>query len=799
MKIFKRILLGIITLLILVFAGVFVYLQTLKPDLAGEISLPGLNAPVEIFYDSFGVPHIYADNEEDAYFAFGYAHAQDRLFQMEMIRRAASGRLAEVLGPDLIPVDKLFRTLGFNEFAGSNASTFLSSDTSSYYRSLHAYIRGVNAFIKNGDTPIEFTVIGIPKTEFTVEDVYCAVGFMSLGFAEGFEADPVFQKIRTELGHEHLHDLAINTPADAKIIPVFNGRSKTGGEDRLISALRDGFSRLPVPLFQGSNGWVVSAEKSESGFPILANDTHIGFSQPAVWYEAHIEYPGFSFYGHHLAGVPYGILGNNRFCGWGLTMFENDDVDFFSETLNPDNPNQVKFRDQWEDLKIRREVIKVKGESDVVLEVKHSRHGPLINGIVEGVDQEEPVALSWQLLLLENRAIETLFRLSRATSFDEAERAVAMIAAPGLNFMYGDRAGNIAWFAAAKLPIRPAHVQSKVFLDGASGEDEYLGYYDFSKNPRSVNPPSGYVYSANNQPDSVEGVLYPGYYYPKGRAGRIVELLETDKKFSVSDLQQINLDHVSRMQAEIAHTIAAILEETSSDDEALNEVIDRLKKWDGNHDASLAAPTIYYAVMAQMLNSTFHDELGDKAFSILLKTAVLKNSVLSLLNKENSPWWDDVTTPDRRETRNEIILKSTRDGLAALGESMGRNMESWSWGKVHTLTHKHALGSVRLLDGFFNVGPFAVSGGSEAINNLDFVYRTGSVFEVSSGPALRKVMDFGDIENGVTVSPTGQSGNVMSRHYKDQALMFVEGKTRKMMMNEEEIRRSSGKLLMKPR
>src|SRR5690606_19402240 len=234
----------------------------------------------------------------------GYLHARDRLFQMEMLRRASSGRLSEVLGPDLLEVDKLFRTLGLNQFAKRHAEKYLAADTAGFQRAVFAYQRGVNTFVREENTPIEFTLIGIPKTEFVPEDVYYVIGFMALGFAEGFELDPVLEKIRRELGSEYLVDLAIESPADAEIIPVHLGEPKSS-PNKLISSLRSAFQKLPVPMIQGSNGWVISGERSVSGAPILVNDTHIGFSQPAVWYEAHLEYPGFSFYGHHLAGLPF--------------------------------------------------------------------------------------------------------------------------------------------------------------------------------------------------------------------------------------------------------------------------------------------------------------------------------------------------------------------------------------------------------------------------------------------------------------------------------------------------------------
>ena len=798
MKIIKRILLSIFALLLLVIVGVYVFLLTTKPTYSGELKLEGLKAEVEVLYDDYGVPHIYAQNEQDAYFALGYVHAQDRLFQMEMIRRAASGRLSEVLGSDLLKVDKLFRTLGISQFAKEHAQKFLSTDTLAYQKDALAYQKGINQFIKTGKTPLEFTIIGIPKEEFKPEDIYLAVAFMSFGFAEGLRADPVLQKIKTTYGDEYLKDFAIQTPADAVTIKNYDAMNEATQLDKLISSLSESIDELPVPLLQGSNGWVVSADKSTTGYPILANDTHIGFGQPAVWYEAHIEYPGYSFYGHHIAGIPFGMLGNNRFCGWGITMFENDDVDFFLETPNPENADQVKFKGQWEELKSRNEIIHVKDNADVTLEVRSSRHGPIINGIIDHTtDTSAPVALSWVLTQVTNEALEAAYRLTHAATFEDAEKAASQFSAPGLNIMYGDTDKNIAWWAVAKLPVRPKHVVSKLFLDGASGNDEYLGFYDFSKNPHAINPPWGYVYSTNNQPDSVEGILYPGYYYPKARAGRVVEFLKQDRQWSATDMKIINLDVVSISHPDVAKEIAAVLKPLKKSEYA--SVIQQLETWDGNHTSTATAPSVYYNMLSQIMYAAMSDEIGVTATKTILASSIPKNSYSIFLKNDISPWWDDVRTKDVKETRAAIFEKSVIKTLALLNKTCGTNPEEWTWGKIHTLTHTHPLAVVKPLDKFFNVGPYSVDGGSEVLNNLSFSLDTTGYFPVTSGPALRKVTDFSNIENGETISPSGQSGNVMSPHYSDQSEMFVTGKTRKMLMNRKEIeKKSTNSLILKP-
>jgi len=792
MKLLKRLFLGILLLAILLFIGVYIYLQTSKPVYSGESTLTGLKEQVEVLYDEYGVPHIYATNEEDAYFALGYVHAQDRLFQMEMLRRAAGGRLSEVLGPDLINVDKLFRTLGLNQFAKEHAAKYLSGNTAAFQKAAHAYQRGVNEYVKTGKTPLEFTIMGIPKTAFNPEDIYLAIGFMSFGFAEGLRTDPVLEKIRLELDSTYLKDFAINTPPDA--VQIKNHFGKPMATDSLIAFVQEALEKIPVPLWQGSNGWAIAGSRTASGMPILANDTHIGFSQPAVWYEAHIEYPGFRFYGHHIAGIPFGLLGQNDFCGWGLTMFENDDTDFFYEEVRD---GKVKYKGEEVALTSRKEIINVKGGEAIEMNIVSTPHGNSVNGIIDFVsDSSQMVTLWWLLNHESNLALQACYQLNHASKFEDAEQSAGMFSAPGLNVMYSDVKGNIAWWAVAKLPVRPAHVQSKFFLDGASGKDENLGFYDFSKNPHSVNPPWGFVYSANNQPEAVDGVLYPGYYYPKSRAGRIQELLQENKKWTTEDVKKINLDVVSLMHANVAHEIAAVLKSTNKPE--WDAIVAPLESWDGNHKADAVAPAVYYNILSSILKLAMADELGKQAFTALSSSSVVKNSYEQFIKNNNSAWWNDVKTTET-ETRTTIFELAALQTTDLLKKTCGSDPADWQWGKIHTLTHKHALNAVAPLRKFFNVGPFAVDGGVEVINNLHFDLDSTGYFPVEGGPALRKVTDFSDMENGETVSPTGQSGNVMSAYYSDQAEMFATGKTRKMRLSRKDIEANSkNRLLLKP-
>ena len=771
----KKVVGTIILLVILVISIGLLFVYNTKPKYSGEITLEGLVQEVSIKYDEFGIPHIYAENESDAYFALGYVQAQERLFQMEMIRRVSTGTLAEILGPDLIKTDKLFRTLGIHVKAKEMAGNFRQSDAI-YKVAAEAYFSGINAFVDHGPTPIEFTIIGIPKRKFSIEDAYNASGFMSFGFAEGFKVDPIASKIAVKYGSQYLNDLGLHSLADSTYIPSYFGE-----DDTPLTNLAEVIDKTPVPLLIGSNSWIIGGSKTRSGKPIFENDTHIGFSQPSVWFEAYLEYPGTSYYGHYLAGFPFGLLGHNQYSAIGLTMFENDDVDLFVEKVNPDDPVQIWRKDHWESLTLREEIILVKGEESISLQVRASDHGPIINDIFldDGVSSH-PVAAWWSFLQTTNDLLAAVHMLNHSISMDESRLAASLIEAPGLNVMYADVDGNIAWWACASIPIRPEHVNSKLLLDGSSGKDDYLGFYDFDKNPQSENPPWGYVYSANNQPDSVGGVLYPGYYMPKDRASRIIDQLEASDQWTFAEAKAMTGDVTSSVHPLIAREFARTL--SSEQINAPFEIIEYLHNWDGYHGRERIEPAIYYTLLSWVLYNAMADELGYKDFEVFAESALMKRSYLKFIKNENSVWWDNIDT-EKKESKLDIIAISLDDMTNTLVKNMqSTNIEDWHWVKIHTLTHNHPLGTVDALKKYFNVGPFTVDGGNEVINNLMFNLDTAGVFAVTAGPAVRTVIDMNNLAGAESINPTGQSGNFLSDHYDDQAQMFVNVEFRPQLM-----------------
>ncbi|WP_350285652.1 penicillin acylase family protein [uncultured Croceitalea sp.] len=792
MRILKKtlVVLGILIALILLFG--FIFLNTLTPTYEGELELRGLSSETNVYFDTYGIPHIYGDTEEDAFRVLGYVHAQDRLWQMELLRRIAKGRLSEVFGKDLVDTDRFFLSLGIDEHTKRTVDNL--DKNSEMVKLSEAYLDGINQFIETGPKPVEFYLTGIDKAPFALEDVYNTVGYMAFSFAMAHKTDPLLTNIKDRLGQAYLDDLAILSDTTTIWIQNYGASVADSIPNSITASVNKALHKLPVPQFVGSNSWVISPEKTKNKKVILANDPHIGFAQPSVWYEAHVVAPNYEKYGYHLAGVPFPLLGHDRKLAYGLTMFENDDIDFYYEENHPSDEGKYKFKETYKDYKMVFKTIKVKDGEDVKFSYKTTDHGPVLNGIADQIEGERPISMSWIYTKGKNEVMDALYGMTHATNIHEFKRALPKIHAPGLNIMYGDAEGNVGWWATAKLYQMPDSLNTKFILNGSSGEHEPLRYLDFSENPQAVNPPWKYVYSANNQPDSISGILYPGYYLPENRAKRIVELLDSKDDWDSETVGDMILDVTSTVNTELVTEMIKLIDIANFNEQQLVQM-DALKNWKGDYPLESSSATLFHRCEYYVLKNTFEDELGPEQFKAFLSTHLMKRQIANGAMMREGAWWDNVNTKDLVETRSDIALKSFADAWGSLVSDFGPNAEDWAWGKVHTLEHGHPIGQVDALREYFNVGPFPVHGSREVINNMAFPYDSTGLYKVNSGPSTRRVIDFSDIENSMSILPTGQSGNPLSKHYKDQAAMFVNGEFRKMMMNREEIMSSSESLL----
>ncbi|WP_396212504.1 penicillin acylase family protein [Flavobacterium sp.] len=804
MKKLKKISFIILSLFALIAISIFGYTKYKKPSYDGKVALQNISKNTTVYFDDFGVPHIYADTQKDAMTVLGYVHAQDRLWQMELMRRIAPGRLSELFGSKALPNDKFFAGIGIDENS-EKAIAELDKNSETYILA-NAYLDGINQFIENGKTPLEFELVGVEKEKYTLKDVYNIFGFMSFSFAMAQKTDPLLTDIRDKFGMDYLKDFGIDGSLGKTQLKSYKGLEakpnravlKSNDYAEISKSVASLLDNSPIPPFIGSNSWVIGAQKTKNGKVIFANDPHIGFSQPCTWYEAHIVTPDYEIYGYYLAGTPFPLLGHNRNYAYGLTMFENDDLDLFQEEENPENTNQYKTIEGFKNYSIRKKIIKVKDSASVTLNIKESIHGPIMNGLLTTLTLQKPIAMSWIYTQQKNQILQAVHALSHSKNVNDFYNGVSLIHAPGLNVMYGDAQNNIAWITSGKLYKLDKSVNGNFIMNGANGIDDKREFLPFSKNPSAINPTWNYVYSSNNQPEAIDNYLYPGYYLPQDRAKRIDGLLAPKNDWTSTDVQKMILDNTSSVAPSlVANWLNTIDKKTTNSNE--KAALEILKKWNGSNNRNEVAPTIYTKWLFCYLKNTFQDELGKDNFNAFLGTHIIKQTIAGQSQNETSPWWDNLETKDKKETRSEILSQSFKEAIVALEKQLETDMSAWTWNKVHTLEHKHPLGKVVALRGYFNVGTYEVDGTNEVINNLIFPMTEDGIYKVTAGPSTRRIIDFSDVENSVSILPTGQSGVPTSPHYKDQAEMYAQGKFRKMKMNKKEIIATSSKLVFVPK
>ncbi len=818
----RRGVVGLTVLLALTAGALTWHVRAKLPQRSGELTLSGLSAPVQVRYDEWGVPHIEARNEDDLYRALGYLHAQDRLFQMEMLRRLSRGELAEILGPRLLETDRLFRTLGIRERADQMAAVggALSAQPAAS-RALRAYLEGVNHFQATRPAPLEFELLGIPKRPFTAADSLSIAGYLAYSFAAAFRTEPALTAIRDQLGPDYLRifdlDWKPGGELQASRSPITSPTRDRAQEalpalTQLAAISERAASLAGLPQFEGSNAWVVAGSRTASGKPLLAGDPHIAYSAPSVWWEAHLKTPDFELYGHHLALNPMALLGHNGRFGWSLTMFQNDDVDLIAEKLNPANPNEVWVADapapaaaasagevaaaaggRWVPMRSRQEIIKVKGQPDQVITLRRSPHGPIINDAVPGDRGTRPIALWWAFLETDNPVLQAFYQLGRADTLPKAREAASLIHAPGLNIVWANAAGDIGWWAAAKLPIRPEGVNPSFVLDGGTHEADKRGFHPFSDNPQEENPARGYIVSANFQPES--RVPVPGYYNLGDRGRRLDGLLNQGKRWDVNNSQALQLDVQTDYGPRVLRPLIPLLRSAASGEE--QPLVEALARWNGAYKRDGLAPVLFQQFVTELLRATLKDELGDVQFENLRRTRALDHALPRLVADPDSPWWDNRATP-QRETQADIVRQAWKAAVAHLQRAVDPDSNQWRWERVHTLTHEHPLGKQAPLDRIFNVGPLPVPGGHEVPNN--FAQRGGDApWSVAYGPSTRRLIDFARPQEALGINPVGQSGVWPDAHYSDQAELLAQGLYRRQWLSEGDIQANSlERLVLKP-
>ena len=812
MRKWKKIFIGLFLTFLVTFiiAGwiFFNMLNSSLPQYFGEIHSNKINSTIEVYRDSFAVPYIIADNDEDAAFALGFLHAQERMFTMDLIRRAGDGRLSEILGEKAIPFDKMFRTVGISRNIKKNLYRY----DSNVMKILQAYSNGVNTFLKErkGNYGIEFDVLGYQPEDWKPLHSLIVIKMMAWELNISWWTDLSFAELIQKLGTEKVLEILPDYPQNALTIIADNFKHLPLINSSLVEtdkAFRSFIGWTGTHI--GSNNWVVNDNKSVSGKPIIANDPHLAFSAPGKWYAAVIISKDWNAAGVTLPGVPGVVIGKGDNISWVLTNVMNDDSDFYVEKLDSSKTKYL-MDGQWQNLKIIKDTIKVKDGKDFAMEIKETHRGPIISNIhpykfiYNKDDLDIPsISLRWSGNEFSDEML-AFYKINKAKNWNEFKDGVKYFGIPGQNFVYADAQGNIGYVMGARIPIRNSNNPTLVF-DGTTSENDWKGFVPPQEIPTILNPAENFIASANNKTLKDFKYHISNLWEPSSRIDRIRELLTYKEKHSPDDFKNYQMDNNSPYARKIVPYLINSFEGIKVKDKNLNISLELFRKWNFEMDKYSQTPAIYSVFLKYLLKNIYYDEMGDDLYNRFVFLAnVPYRSLLQILEKPESVWFDDIKT-SKKEKREEILRKSLSDALNYLEENFGNDLTNWQWGRMHKVTFKHSFsGNFSLLDKYINIGPFEVGGDGTTINNTEYPFAK-SIEEISMfkhdefdnvlGPSMRYVYDFANPDEFYLILTTGQSGNLMSDNYKDQSQSWLKGKYMKIRTDEESIRKN--KNLMK--
>lgn len=810
----------LIILALLLLAGAyfrFLLIPRSFPQTQGEIKLVGLENPVTVYRDAYGVPQIYAEDEHDLFMAQGYIHAQDRFWQMDFWRHIGSGRLSELVGESQVETDKFLRTMGWARVVEQELAIMDKAQLAV----LQAYAEGVNAYLRThqgGEISLEYALLPLINREYVPEPwtpLHSLTWAKVMAFDLSGNMEEELRRVVLEKtwGEERAAELYPPYPEDHPVI-VSSGELELGQEtakrsprpSNLLSleqaqALREPLIALRPILGSntpdiGSNNWVISGERTTTGMPLLADDMHLGIQMPSIWYENGLHCQPisdkcrFNVVGYSFAGLPGVVVGHNDHIAWGVTNVGPDVQDLYLERLNPDNPNQYEVNGEWVDMELRAETIRVAGGPSVNLIIRSTRHGPIVSDYIDRfealADQsrpegEGPMAVSLRWTALEpNTIIQSALEIDLATDWESFRTALQKWDVPSQNFVYADVEGNIGYQTPGNIPIR-ANGDGTIPVPGWTDEYEWTGYIPFEELPQSFNPEKGYIATANNAvvtPDYPHLIsLFWDYGY---RANRIVELIEAKERLSIQDLQDIHGDNFIA----IAPVLIPHLQRLEYEDPEVEEGVDMLRGWNWQNDMDSAPAALFNVIWRNLLVRTFSDELakGDvssSSYGFVLTTQLLK--------EPHSLWWDDIDTRIL-ESRDDILLAAVEDAVVEIEGLLGEDSTQWAWGDLHTATFRNGVfgeSGIKPLEALFNRGPVPASGGSSIVNATGWSAEGG--YEVGGLPSQRMIVDLSDLSNSLSVHTTGQSGHAFHPHYDDMIDMWRHIQYHPMLWSREQI------------
>lgn len=726
------------------------------PQVQGPLVVEGLQQPVEVVRDRWGVPHVYARTEADLFFAQGYVHAQDRLWQMELQRRTASGRLSELFGERTLAADRFLRTLGLRQAAELEWG-ILSEDTR---RALRWYAAGVNAFLRQNRhrLPLEFLLLRTTFEPWTPANSLSFGKLLAYQLGGNWRTELLRAELLRKLGPEGTAKLLPGELPDAPVIvpgPEHTRRHSAAG------------------VVVGSNNWVLSGRLTDTGKPYLANDPHLPASFPSMWYTMHLEGGRYRVAGFTFPGVPGVVIGHNHTIAWGMTNANPDVQDLFVERLRPGDPSRYLFRGRWLPVRVRVEEIRVRGRAAERWVVRSTHHGPILNGAVEGLRQV--VALRWTALSPTTVA-EGLLRVNRARNWREFRDALRFFHVPSQNFVYADREGNIGYQLPGRIPVR-ASGDGTVPVSGWTGQAEWVGWVPYEELPSLFNPSQGWIATANNRivPSGFPRQL--GTEWSEGlRARRIVDVLTGWPRFTLEDLQTLQFDHVSLA----ARRVAPILARLQVADPGVQALQDELRGWDGRLSEGSRAAAVFEAFWVRAVEHLCRARLGEDLWKQYASRPFAMAAFLHLWDRPQDPWWG----PEGRDRAVAVILQRA---VRELETRLGPDRTRWTWGALHRVTFAHALHSVPLLGRWLSVGPLPLPGDGWTVNQA--AYSLLNPFDVVVVASMRMVVDLNDFDRSVAVHTTGQSGLPGHPHRADLVQLWRTGQYHPLLWSHQAVER----------
>jgi len=740
------------------------------PKTKGTIEVPGLEGSVKVRRDRWGVPHVEAAERHDLYFAQGFVHAQDRLWQMDFYRRVVRGRVSEMAGPEGLPVDRLLRTLGIRRAAEREAAEL----DPTLLAQLERFCAGVNAGAAAAPAPpFEMRLLGLKWTPWTPVDILSLGKLLAFGLSTNWERELLRADMLRELGPELTARLDPTYPADN---PVVTQEAWTGDGLSIVGQI-DAVRRSMglAAEASGSNNWAVSGARSATGSPLIAGDPHLPPSMPGIWYEISLRHGDRFVRGASMPGMPGIYMGQNNDVAWTITNVMADVQDLFVERVDGDT---YLFEDEWRPLEIVREEIRVKGRKEpVVHEVRKTHHGPIVNEAL-GAGDEEPLALRWATLD-EPTTFSGIFELLEIDSGPDLVRRLEGHTSPASNMIWADRHGSIGYKLIGRLPLRRGDCPD-LPKPGWTGEFEWEGTIPYADLPETVDPESGYLITANNR---IVGDEYPHHITSEWldgfRAKRIEEMLGERERHDLESFEAIQADNLSLPGLEAARRLGRLAPRGQRERSA----IERLRSWDGRLDPDTVAGTIYQAFLLRLAREVARAAIGDRDLS----ERWLDRADNGFTSHSTSPWrwhshlmdlWEEADEGLIGRPWDELVLEALAGALDDLDERFGPDPAAWRWGKVHEMEFPHPLGDANpLLKRFLN-RRLRAGGAQETVSQI--AYDPNDPYRAVWGPSWRMVADPADPDRSRWQMFTGQSGHPASPHYDDLQPDWLEGRTQPM-------------------